>query len=219
LVLGFIILEAVIIQYVDRPLALFTHDLDTTQHDLIDFFRTITDFGKSAWYLWPCGITVIFGGFLSRAKDASARTRRLAAYLGVRAFFLFGTIAASGISAEILKPLIGRARPKEFLEHHLYGLHPLTREGFAWNGMPSGHATTAFTLAFALSVLYPRLRPLWLGYATLLAISRVMVDAHYLSDICAGAVLGYAVVKIFIKYGMIHAWRVIFPIDMRKNAP
>jgi membrane-associated phospholipid phosphatase len=79
--------------------------------------------------------------------------------------------------------------------------------------MPSGHTTTAFALAFSLSFLYPRLRPLWFAYALVLAASRVMVDAHYLSDVCAGALLGWLTVWVFTKYGMIHVWKVIFPID------
>ena len=79
--------------------------------------------------------------------------------------------------------------------------------------MPSGHTTTAFALAFSLSTLYSRLRPLWFAYALVLATSRVMVDAHYLSDVVAGAMLGFLTVHLFTKYGIIQSWKVIFPID------
>ena len=210
---GFLLLEWVLFSYADRPVAEYTQALDTSHPALIGFFRGMTDLGKSVWYLPPCGLAVLFCGFLCRGKDVPLAYRRLFAYIGVRAFFLFATIALSGIVADILKVIIGRARPHLWLERGIYGFHFFTREGFLWNGMPSGHSTTAFALACSLAVLYPRLRVLWFGYALLLAGSRVMVDAHYLSDICAGAVLGALTVWVFIKRGIIHLSKVIFPID------
>ena len=210
---GFLLLESLLFFYVDRPVALYTKALDSSAHNLIEFFRAITDLGKSKWYLWPCGLGVLACGFLARGRDVRPVYRRLFAYLGVRAFFLFVPIAVSGIVADILKPLVGRARPALILREGVYGFDPLTAHGFIWNGMPSGHATTAFALACALTFLYPRLRLLWFAYALVLAASRVMVDAHYVSDVCAGAFLGWLTVRLFIKYGMIHVWKVIFPID------
>lgn len=212
-VFGFLFLEYILLLFVDRPVALYTQSLDNSHKGLINFFRAITDLGKGVWYLVPCGLATIFCGFLSRGKDVPLRYRRLFAYIGVRAFFLFATIGISGIIADIIKPIAGRARPHLWLESGIYGFHPFTRMGFLWNGIPSGHTTTAFALAFSLSFLYPRLRFLWFGYALLLAVSRIMVDAHYVSDVCAGALLGWLTVWVFIKYGMIHVWKVIFPID------
>ena len=58
--------------------------------------------------------------------------------------------------------------------------------------MPSGHATTAFAAMVAVALLWPRLRIPVLVYALLIAASRVMLDAHYLSDVLAGAVAGAA---------------------------
>ena len=194
----------------DRPLAEYTQSLDASNPRLINFFRNITDWGKGVWYLVPCGLGIVFCGFLSRAKDAPAAYRRLFAYVGVRAFFLFATIGISGIIADIIKPIAGRARPLLWLRDGVYGFDPFTRAGFLWNGMPSGHSTTVFALAFSLSFLYPRLRVLWFFYALVLAASRIMVDAHYMSDVCAGALLGWLTVWVFIKYGMIHAMESYF---------
>ena len=210
--LGFLLFETVLFLYVDRPLAAYTRELDGSAHSVIDFFRAITDFGKSKWYLVSCGLAAIFCGFLVRGKDVRPVYRRLSAYVGARAFFLFATIALSGILADIVKPLAGRARPKLWLDNQIYGFDPFNAQGYIWNGMPSGHTTTAFALAFSLSVFYPRLRVLWFAFALLLAASRVMVDAHYLSDVCAGALLGWLTVHLFVKYGIIHVWKVIFPI-------
>ena len=58
--------------------------------------------------------------------------------------------------------------------------------------MPSGHATTAFAAAVAVALLWPRLRVPMLIYAFLIAASRVVLDAHYVSDVLAGAAVGVA---------------------------
>jgi undecaprenyl-diphosphatase len=55
---------------------------------------------------------------------------------------------------------------------------------------PSGHATTAFAAAIAIGLIWPRLR-VWLWtYALIIAVSRVVILAHYTSDVIAGAVVG-----------------------------
>jgi undecaprenyl-diphosphatase len=58
--------------------------------------------------------------------------------------------------------------------------------------LPSGHATTAFAALVAFGTLWPRSRTLWLVYALLIAVSRVVVTAHYPSDVLAGALVGIA---------------------------
>jgi undecaprenyl-diphosphatase len=58
---------------------------------------------------------------------------------------------------------------------------------------PSGHATTAFAAAVALSLLVPRWRWWALPLAATVAYSRVYLGVHYWSDIIAGALIGAAV--------------------------
>ncbi|MCR5680307.1 MAG: phosphatase PAP2 family protein [Prevotella sp.] len=60
---------------------------------------------------------------------------------------------------------------------------------------PSGHATFAFAGASTLSHEFGHLSP-WVtiggyGVATLTAVHRVMLDRHYLHDVCAGAAIGW----------------------------
>ena len=212
-VIGFLLVEYLLYQYADRPMADYVKSLDRTSQELIDSFRRITDLGKSKGYLIVCGIAALLCGFLSRGKDVEPRYRKLFAYIGARALFIFIPIALSGIMADIIKPIAGRARPALWLNNSIYGFDPFNGQGFLWNGMPSGHATTAFALACSLSLLYPRLRVLWFAYALVLAASRVMVDAHYLSDVCAGALLGWLTVRFVAKYGINPIYK-IFPIDM-----
>jgi membrane-associated phospholipid phosphatase len=71
---------------------------------------------------------------------------------------------------------------------------PFAYVPFSWRAeyasMPSGHATTAVAVAVALGALWPRARPLLWVYALAIAASRVIIAAHYPSDVIAGACLG-----------------------------
>ncbi len=65
---------------------------------------------------------------------------------------------------------------------------PLIGAG-GWS-FPSGHATTAFAGAVALSYLWRRAAPLFFLLAAAIAFSRVYVGVHYPGDVLAGAALG-----------------------------
>jgi membrane-associated phospholipid phosphatase len=55
---------------------------------------------------------------------------------------------------------------------------------------PSGHSTTAFAAAVAVGALWPRFRiPFW-TYALAIGISRIIVTAHFPSDIAVSAAIG-----------------------------
>ncbi|MDD3370903.1 MAG: phosphatase PAP2 family protein [Alphaproteobacteria bacterium] len=210
---GFFVLELILILLTDRPLAEAMKAISDGQSGFTDFFRSITDLGKGAVYIWPCGIATIFGAFISRGKDIPTRYRKFFGYLGIHAFFIFGTVGLSGIAVNIIKPLLGRARPRLWLTEGVYGFDPFTFFNFLWNSMPSGHSTTAFAVAYALIKMFPSAKILWLGYAVVLSLSRVIVDAHYLSDVLAGAAFGWLVSDAFFRYGMGPIARIIFPID------
>ncbi len=107
----------------------------------------------------------------------------------VRVGFLFVAIGVPSLFVTIVKHMIGRARP-------LVGgsLDPYLFSPFKWPaayaGLPSGHATTAFAVLVAFGTLWPRARTILWIYALLIAASRVVVTAHYPSDVLAGALVG-----------------------------
>ncbi len=149
-------------------------------------FDQITDFGKSGWFLWPLG--VLFLGLAAMPSLPRVPQLVLAAIM-VRVGFLFAAIGAPSLFDTIFKRMIGRARP-------LVGgsLDPYLFSPFKWTAayasLPSGHATTAFAVLVAFGTLWPRARTVLWIYALLIAASRVMVTAHYPSDVLAGAVVG-----------------------------
>jgi membrane-associated phospholipid phosphatase len=154
---------------------------------IISAFDEITDFGKSGWFLWPLGL--LFLALAALPPVLTPLSQRVLAVIMVRVAFLFTAIAVPSLFVTIVKRVIGRARP-------MVGgsLDPFLYSPFAWRaayaGMPSGHATTAFAVLVAFGTLWPRSRTLWLVYAVLIAISRVVVTAHYPSDVVAGALVG-----------------------------
>jgi len=154
---------------------------------VVSVFDEITDYGKSGWFLWPLGILFLLLAALPPVLTPFSQ--RVLASIMVRVGFLFTAIAVPSLFVTIVKRMIGRARP------YVGGsLDPLLFDPFAWvpayAGMPSGHATTAFAVMVAFGTLWPRARTVLLLYALLIVISRVVLVAHYPSDVLGGALVG-----------------------------
>jgi membrane-associated phospholipid phosphatase len=155
---------------------------------LIAFFDDITDYGRSNWFLVPIGLMLVLVAAASAASLPAMSLRVLAA-IAVRLGFLFSAILLPGLIFTVLKRLIGRARP-------LVGgsVDPFLYRPFGWEveyaSLPSGHAVNAFAAATALGLLWPKMRPVLWAYAVVIAVSRVVLTAHYPSDVLAGAIIG-----------------------------
>ena len=155
---------------------------------LVATFDEITDYGKSGWFLVPAGILLIV---LAAAgiRELPHFTRLVLAALTVRLGFLFLAIGLPGLFVTILKRLIGRARPLVVEDGGNLVVMP-----FIWRveyaSFPSGHGTTAFAAAIAIGALWPRTRAIMWIYAILIALSRVVITAHYPSDVIASAFFG-----------------------------
>jgi membrane-associated phospholipid phosphatase len=156
-------------------------------HWITSFFDSITDYGKSGYVLWPLGLLFVF---LCALPPALPRfQQRVLAAIVVRIGFLFTAVAVPSLFDTIIKRMIGRARPFTTGHPDPFVFHP-----FIWQndyaGLPSGHATTAFAILIAFSTIWPRARSYLLIYALLIAISRVVLTAHYPTDVAVGALVG-----------------------------
>jgi undecaprenyl-diphosphatase len=155
---------------------------------LVQIFDHVTEFGKSFWFLIPIAFTLAMIALL--ATPALPRmSQRVLAAIAVRLGFLFFAIGLPGLVFTIGKRLVGRARP--FVEGTA---NPLIYRPFGWNveyaSLPSGHAVDAFAAAMAIGALWPRTRPFMWTYAVVIAVSRVVLTAHFPSDVMVGAVVG-----------------------------
>jgi undecaprenyl-diphosphatase len=103
---------------------------------------------------------------------------------------IFVTVAVSGLMAAVLKNVIGRARPN-------VGEGAYSVRSFAFDSslaaFPSGHAATGAAIAVVFGLLMPRYRwaLMWIG--ALVCASRVLLGAHWVSDVVAGWTVGMAV--------------------------
>jgi len=156
---------------------------------IISLFNWLTDFGKSGWFLWPLGI--LFLVLAALPQSLTRGSQRVLAAVMVRVGFLFAAIAVPGIITNIVKHIIGRARPFVGGVADPYLFSPFSWSA-AWASIPSGHGATAFSVLAAFGMLWPRARAILLIYAALIFASRIVVTAHHPTDVLAGAVVGFA---------------------------
>ncbi|MBO0737026.1 MAG: phosphatase PAP2 family protein [Alphaproteobacteria bacterium] len=161
-------------EWLDRPIAFAVHDALVPLQPAVRF---ITAFGLGGPYLILTALAAV--------------SLRIAGYnpAAWRSGYIFLAVAGSGLLVDIIKLLAGRARPKLWFADHAYGFTGPSLHATYWS-FPSGHSVTAGALAFALSITVPRLRPAWIVGALMIGTSRVLLDAHYLSDVIVGFYVG-----------------------------
>ena len=101
-----------------------------------------------------------------------------------------GTVAAAGVMDQMVKHVACRARPSAPGAGLFFAKFPCFPGRYAYASFPSGHATTAFAAAIVLGVMYPRQAGVFMGVAVVVGLSRVLLGAHFPSDVLAGAILG-----------------------------
>lgn len=153
-----------------------------------DFFRTITDIGKSNWMLIPTGVAIVLALVL-RKRHLGFRNAPAYGLIASTIGFVFVSVGGAGLITNVVKNIIGRARPKLFdsvgaFDFNLFAFDP------DHASLPSGHATNIFALATALAILWPRGRVLLYTIAAWIAASRVLSLQHYVTDVVLGAIIG-----------------------------
>jgi membrane-associated phospholipid phosphatase len=149
--------------------------------------RILTDFGKATYVLWALAALLFAMAFLFPRARGKARSVLIG--FGTRLLFLFFAVLLPVLTGEIIKDIVGRGRPFVGGQANAFNFsHFAGTEAYA--SFPSGHATTAFALAFAVTAVWPHLRAVMLIYAVTIAATRLVLLAHHPSDVVAGALLG-----------------------------
>jgi hypothetical protein len=110
---------------------------------------------------------------------------------------LEATVIASGILCPILKYTVGRSRPNETA-----GDTDVFNPFSGAASFPSGHTTQAFTVASVLACSFddqPVVGAVAFVVASGVGLSRINDNAHYVSDVVAGAILG-----TWVGYEVVH---------------
>jgi undecaprenyl-diphosphatase len=141
----------------------------------------------NGWLWYGLGaMLLVFGGAPRYAAVAASAS---AAIAGVLVF-------------KILKLLSQRPRPCQYEPHCWSKVLPPDRFSF-----PSGHTMTACSIALVVSYFYPPLEGPLFFLALSIAVSRIVLGMHFLSDVLAGAVIGVALgcasITAFASFGLV----------------
>ncbi len=201
--LSFSVIAVCIVSYefFDQPAARFCSTIDGT---ITYISGLITRLGISTPYLAAALAGFIYFKFIKKNE-----------ILANAAVFLFLAVALAGIANDLIKVLVGRSRPGLLLSHGVYGFKPFTNQ-YYYASFPSGHANTIAALCYGLGVVTGRFKYIRLSIALAVMASRVIVGAHFPSDVLFGAYLG-VVVTCLIAVGFEKKGLVI--IRQPKKAP
>lgn len=99
----------------------------------------------------------------------------------------------------LMKNIIRRARPFEAGVVSVLGIGQyFINDAFRFS-FPSFQAMLVFSAVPILDKEFPKFKYIWLGFAVLVALSRVYFGLHYLSDVVSGALIGLLLGWFFIR--------------------
>ncbi|MBN2825091.1 MAG: phosphatase PAP2 family protein [Campylobacterales bacterium] len=150
----------------------YAHRGDALWH----FGNFITYFGKSDLYF------IIAIALFLMYRKSNATLARFGIYL-----LLLNLL--SGIMVNIFKFIFAKTRPLLYHSEGLFSFEWFKYE-HAYNAFPSGHSATALAIWFGLALLLPRYKVALTLIGVMVALSRMVIDAHYLSDVIFGSWIG-----------------------------
>lgn len=178
LALAFVVI-AVSMIFIDQKWAQYFGSPELIQVWL--FHRNITEVGKAELYIVLAIAALFFDRYRRRAK------------------YFLTCMLGSGLALHVIKFFIGRARPHVYPDHNPFVFKPFSLDSH-FQGMPSGHSQTLFTIACFVSFLFPKSTPWIFLLALYLSSTRAITLAHFVSDVWAGAFLAVLTSAIILRY-------------------
>jgi len=165
---------------IDRPL----RDAMRRQSGNSRFMRDVEPFGAEY------SLGVLGGFYLAGAMEGNDKA------MAVAQDGLAASLIASGMVTPALKYVAGRSRPRE--NNGITHFRPFSGA----SSFPSGHTTQAFAVASVISTHYEETWVKCSAYtvAGLVGVARSYHDAHFASDVLAGALIGTLVGQSVVAY-------------------
>ncbi len=158
---------------------------------VIEFFQNITELGNSLWYFLVFIIFIIILFIIKKLGIFKINNYENKINFFISSFFY---LLVSGIFTQIIKHLFGRARPNYTNYENSFNFELLTLDS-THHSFPSGHSSTIFMICLILCAAIPRLKYYFFVLACIIAFSRVVVGAHFLTDVIAGGLLSLIIFK------------------------
>ena len=205
---GEIALTTVCLGFADEPVQRFALHLRNNNKAVENVSKYVTKFG-GVYEMYTLGTLAAYGFITKNEKIKTSTLLATQSYL------------TAGAMEYLLKFLTGRQRPADSdptteAEPQFHG--PFTSKQTSGNskgfssGFPSGHTTAAFAAATVFAMEYsdrPIVPIIAYSAAGLIGLSRITENKHWITDVFAGAVLGYftgrQVVNNYHRYAKIKA--------------
>lgn len=139
---------------------------------ILDIMEILTHVGDSLMVIIFSSMLILFG------ELSHINVLKMA---GLEALII---LMVSGILVRVAKRVVKRERP-----HNIQKFIDLLVVKVKDYSFPSGHSTGIFSIAFAILFNIPQFGLFFLFIAFVVAISRVIINVHYPSDVIAGFLL------------------------------
>ncbi|MFK7902606.1 MAG: phosphatase PAP2 family protein [Nitratireductor sp.] len=160
-------------------------------------FEYVTKIGKSNWVLILTGIFILGLG-IKTGNQYKGNLHAVWHRVFFTCWFIFYSIAASGIVTIFLKYCFGRSRPSSISGDNAILFSPF-EGGYYFASFPSGHSTTVGALAMILILFFPRHKLAFILLAIFASSTRFIVGAHFPSDVIMGLFIGAAFTWVYAR--------------------
>ena len=161
---------------------------------LKDFFKQITILGDSKWYFFLSLFVIVFCYILKKISYYNNQ-KKIIGICNNFSILLFLSLIITGLLTQLLKHAVGRPRPKYTslnggVEFNFFNLNS------EFHSFPSGHTSTIFVVALVTILFLPKLKYFFIILAGIVASSRIIMGAHFFTDIVGGITVAYLGVKL-----------------------
>ncbi len=198
----FIIFYTLFFNFIDLPCAKFMHSLSPQLFIYKFSFLIQKLFSPAHWLVLSCVFVLVGFGLFFNSKKTSSNTL----FKNPKTYFHWGFAGILAfILAGICKVVLARYRPIEFFNLNLYGFHFFS-DNYEFNSTPSGHTVMAFAVLGSIASSLKKMGGKLIGLSFVLILiclgiagSRLILNAHYCSDLIFGMYVGL-ISAYWVKY-------------------